>query len=1028
MRTIRRVFLYVSAFLSLTIPMLVHSQAMQFVPIAPCRVLDTRQSSPIQGGTSQSFNLALLGQVVGCQQSLAPATAYSLNVTVLPHGFLSYLTIWPTGQPQPVISLMNSHDGRIKADATIVLGGGGSHNNVSIYVTNTADVLIDVDGYFEPANSSAYAYYPLPTPCRLADTRNGQPLPGGQETDFPVLSTSCGIPPNAQAYSLNFTAIPNPLGSDLHYLTVWPAGQPQPTVSTLNDPTGTIVANAALLSSAGTNGEVAVYPSDTTDLIIDIGGYFAEAQQGEGLAFFALTPCRAIDTRGTIGPFSGEQTFNIEGSSCQPPSVAQGYTMNATALPLGRLGYLTLWPSGPQPLASTLNAIDGAYTSNMAIVGTTNGSIDAYAAGTTNLLLDLSGYMAPLGQLTITTSSLPGGTTGQPYSTQLAASGGEPPYTWSITSGTLPPGLTLSSAGAISGIPTVAGSYPITIQVTDQFQNTASKSLSLTVAQGSLLITTANLPNGTQGVGYSATLGAAGGEPPYTWSVATGTLPDGLNVDPNSGVISGTPTTPGNSQFTMQVTDSQMNTAQANLQITINAPITNGSLSGHYAFSFSGYSNGQPIYMVGSYTADGNGNILAGLLDSNSGTGETTGGYSFTGTYSIQADGLGDMFLNVATLGSMHFSVSLSNVGNGQMILDNSDPNTRGSGAFFVQNTIAFVPPAVSTYAVGTNGADQNFARYAKAGVFTVSGSAGNVTAGEEDVNDAGTLTNRNFTGNFLPPTALNGRGQARLNFPGGTNNYAYYVISSGQYLMMGIDQVSAPDPLTLGTIQRQLAPNFSDAALSGTSVLEINGLNPNGGSSVSDAILGLVSWNGAGGGATRLDENKGGTMTRTTLQGNYNVGTNGRTTTSGIGASNPIFYLYNFNQGFAVGQDSTVFSGLLEQQTATPPLGNQSILGIYVGGTLNPVEASITDAVSFFQADGNGNLNGIQNYSGSSGSGTQNLSATYSVDASGRAVVTPNPNGNLGGVMYVISAKKVVLLPSGATPVLSTFSSAQTQ
>jgi hypothetical protein len=382
----------------------------------------------------------------------------------------------------------------------------------------------------------------------------------------------------------------------------------------------------------------------------------------------------------------------------------------------------------------------------------------------------------------------------------------------------------------------------------------------------------------------------------------------------------------------------------------------------------------------------------------------------------------------VATLGSMHFSVSLSNVGNGQMILDNSDPNTRGSGAFFVQNTIAFVPPAVSTYAVGTNGADQNFARYAKAGVFTVSGSAGNVTAGEEDVNDAGTLTNRNFTGNFLPPTALNGRGQARLNFPGGTNNYAYYVISSGQYLMMGIDQVSAPDPLTLGTIQRQLAPNFSDAALSGTSVLEINGLNPNGGSSVSDAILGLVSWNGAGGGATRLDENKGGTMTRTTLQGNYNVGTNGRTTTSGIGASNPIFYLYNFNQGFAVGQDSTVFSGLLEQQTATPPIGNQSILGIYVGGTLNPVEASITDAVSFFQADGNGNLNGIQNYSGSSGSGTQNLSATYSVDASGRAVVTPNPNGNLGGVMYVISAKKVVLLPSGATPVLSTFSSAQTQ
>ncbi len=566
------------------------------------------------------------------------------------------------------------------------------------------------------------------------------------------------------------------------------------------------------------------------------------------------------------------------------------------------------------------------------------------------------------------------------------------------------------------------------MQVSDQFQNTASKSLSISVVQGSLLITTNNLPNGTQGVGYSATLGAAGGTPPYTWSLASGTLPDGLSVDPNSGIISGTPTTAGNSQFTIQVADSQQNTAQANLQITINAPITNGSLVGHYAFSFSGYSNGQPVYMVGSYTADGNGNILAGLLDSNNGSGETTGGYAFTGTYSVQADGLGDMFLNVTTLGAMHFSLSVSNVGNGQMILDNSDPNTRGSGSFYVQNTIAFLPPAIGSYAIGTTGANQNFARYGKAGTFAVSGSPGNVTSGEEDVNDAGTLANRTFTGTFQPPSALNGRGQAHLTFPGGNNNYAYYVISTGQYLIMGVDQLTAQDPLTLGTIQKQLAPNFNDAALSGNSVLEINGLNPNGGSPASDAILGLVTWNGGGGGTTRLDENKGGTLTQTTLQGNYNVATNGRTTTSGMGASNPIFYLYNFNQGFAVGQDSTVFSGLLEQQTATPPLGNQSILGIYIGGTLNPVEASITDAVSFFQADGNGNLNGIQDYSGSSGSGTQNLSATYSVDASGRAVVTPNPNGNLAGILYVISAKKVVLLPSGATPVLSTFSSAQTQ
>lgn len=1024
MRTVRSAFFCILAFIAFSLPQLAQSQAMQFVPVPPCRLLDTRQSNnPIQGGTFQSFNMSLLAQSVGCQ-SLNPAAAYSINVTVVPHGYLGYLTIWPTGQPRPVISLMNSFDGRTKANAAIVLGG--SNHNVSIYVTNTADVILDVNGYFEPATSGSYAYYPLPTPCRLADTRTqGQPLPGGQETDFPVFSTDCAIPTSAQAYSLNFTAIPKT--PSLGYLTVWPAGGPRPTVSTLNSPTGTVVANAALLPANGTQGEIAVYPSDTTDLVIDIDGYFALAAPSQGLVFYPVTPCRAIDTRLTIGAFSGQQTFNIEGSQCAPPSSAAGYVMNATALPQGILGYLTLWPSGPRPLASTLNALDGAYTSNMAIVGTTNGSIDAYAAGTTNLLLDLSGYMGALSQLAISTSSLPPGTTGQQYSAQLAATGGEPPYIWTITSGSLPDGLTMTSAGLISGIPTRAATFPIGVKVTDQFNNTANANLSITVVQGTIIVTTQSLPNGAQGVPYSATLGAAGGSPPYTWSITNGTLPDGLNLDANSGTISGTPTTPGASPITVQVTDSQSNTASANLQIVINAQITNSSLNGHYAFNLSGYSNGSPIFMAGSFTADGNGNLLAGVIDANSGTGEPQGGYSFTGTYAIQADGLGDMNLNVTTLGPMHFSVSLSTNGNGQLILDNADPSTRGSGVFLVQNAVAFQPPAVGTYVIGANGADATFHRYVKAGVFTIS-PRGNISSGEEDLNDNGTLANRSFTGTFQSPSAQTGRGQATITFPGSvTNNYAYYVVSAGQFVILGSDSLTAQDPLTLGTVQAQLASLFNDAALNGNSIMELNGLNPNGGSPTADVLLGLANWNGSGAGTTTLDENNGGVTSQHTVQGTYNVAANGRVTTAGIGGGSPILYLYNFNQGFVVGQDSTVLSGTLEQQTAVPPMSQRSIVGIYIGGSLTPVEASITDAVSFFQADGNGNMNGIQDFSGPSGPGTQNLVSTYQVDASGRAVVTPT-TGNLGGIMYVVSPKKVVLLPSGSTPVLSTFASAQTQ
>ena len=94
-------------------------------------------------------------------------------------------------------------------------------------------------------------------------------------------------------------------------------------------------------------------------------------------------------------PFQNELTVNVVGSPCAPPSAAKGYVFNATVVPPGFVDYLTLWPDGQQqPFASTLNAYDGLITSNMAIVPTSNGSIDAYASQLTQLILDISGYFA----------------------------------------------------------------------------------------------------------------------------------------------------------------------------------------------------------------------------------------------------------------------------------------------------------------------------------------------------------------------------------------------------------------------------------------------------------------------------------------------------------------------------------------------------------------------------------------------------------------------------------------------------------
>jgi hypothetical protein len=378
---------------------------LRLVAMTPCRVVDTRNangafgSPSLVGGAARSF--AIPSGSCGIPTT---AAAYSLNVTVAPQGGLDYLTVWPSGAAQPVVSTLNSVDGRTKANAAIIPAGTGGA--VSVYATNTTDVILDIDGYFVPvaSDASALAFYPL-MPCRVADTRYssfgslGPPsLSAGQSRSFAVLSSTCNVPSTAQAYSLNFTVVP-PGTAPVNYITTYPTGATMPLASTLNDLTGTITANAAIVP-AGTNGAVDVYSYSATDLLIDINGYFAPPGTG-GLSLYNLTPCRVLDSRlpsPSTPPFTGGKDVNVTGSGCGAPSTAQAYVFNATVVPPGPMNYLTLWPQGgTQPVVSTLNALDGAITSNMALVPTTNGSISSYVyvPSTTYLILDIFGYFAP---------------------------------------------------------------------------------------------------------------------------------------------------------------------------------------------------------------------------------------------------------------------------------------------------------------------------------------------------------------------------------------------------------------------------------------------------------------------------------------------------------------------------------------------------------------------------------------------------------------------------------------------------------
>ena len=193
--------------------------------------------------------------------------------------------------------------------------------------------------------------------------------------------------------------------------------------------------------------------------------------------------------------------------------------------------------------------------------------------------------ITPAGPLGITTTSLPGGTTGVKYLSQLLPTGGTPPWRWSVAAGSLPTGLALDAVtGIISGTPTAPGSASFTVGLTDAAATAGSVRLVLAIAVVNpppVSITTANLKGGFVSAPYQDQVAATGGVPPYKWTIAGGALPAGLALDSNSGFITGRPTAAGTSSVTIQAADSgSLNaTARQTYAIAV-APLTAVSVPG----------------------------------------------------------------------------------------------------------------------------------------------------------------------------------------------------------------------------------------------------------------------------------------------------------------------------------------------------------------------------------------------------------------------------------------------------------------
>ncbi|WP_433372608.1 putative Ig domain-containing protein [Streptosporangium sp. CA-115845] len=231
----------------------------------------------------------------------------------------------------------------------------------------------------------------------------------------------------------------------------------------------------------------------------------------------------------------------------------------------------------------------------------------------------------------------PAGEVGAAYSVPLTMSGGTAPYAWSVSAGSLPPGLTLNtSTGLLSGTPTSGGSYSFTAQVTDASNVSATRAVTLVVAAAPVL-TFAAPPNGEVSIPYSVPLTVTGGTAPYVWSVSAGSLPPGLTLNTSTGLLSGTPTAGGAYSFSVKVLDAMNQSSTRTVSLTIAALPTftfTTPPAGQVGVSYSvplTVSGGTAPYVwsvsAGSLPPGLTLNTSTGLL---SGTPTTTGSYPVT--------------------------------------------------------------------------------------------------------------------------------------------------------------------------------------------------------------------------------------------------------------------------------------------------------------------------------------------------------------------------------------------------------------
>ncbi len=324
-------------------------------------------------------------------------SAVVMNVTATEATAAGYVTVWPEGGRPTASNLNRETAGRTRANlVTVPVGADGS---VRLFTQSGTHLVADLFGWYALASSSAAGRFVSLTPGRLLDTRpatrvgyaGSKPAAGGTVT-MAVLGQQ-GVPSSGvSAVALNITATE---AAAAGYVTVWPEGG-RPSTSNLNvESSSQTIANQVIVP-VGADGSVRLFTQAGTHLVVDVAGWYTDSSASSGTSglFVPVSPYRVLDTRSGGVPAAGTTITLLAAGTGTAAAGRHGLAMNVTATEATAAGYVTVWPEGTRPTASSLNVSSAGQTvANHAICATgADGGVRLFTQTGTHLVVDVNGW------------------------------------------------------------------------------------------------------------------------------------------------------------------------------------------------------------------------------------------------------------------------------------------------------------------------------------------------------------------------------------------------------------------------------------------------------------------------------------------------------------------------------------------------------------------------------------------------------------------------------------------------------------